>query len=47
MTDDLQYPDAYLRQILREEARLLARLEAQAGRLLARFQRKAAEGNPL
>ncbi|ASL25466.1 lipopolysaccharide core heptose(I) kinase RfaP [Azotobacter chroococcum] len=36
-----------LRQILREEARLLARLEAQAGRLLARFQRKAAEGNPL
>ncbi|MEE4463010.1 lipopolysaccharide core heptose(I) kinase RfaP, partial [Azotobacter chroococcum] len=36
-----------LRQILREEARLIARLEAQAGRLLARFQRKAAEGNPL
>jgi len=36
-----------LRQILDEERRSLARLEAQAGRLLARFRRKAAEGNPL
>ena len=36
-----------LRLILDEEARSLARLEAQAGRLLARFRRKAAEGNPL
>jgi len=49
--DKLRFLRGYFRQplrrILREEARLLARLEAQAGRLLARFRRKAAEGNPL
>ncbi|MDV7212095.1 lipopolysaccharide core heptose(I) kinase RfaP [Azotobacter beijerinckii] len=49
--DKLRFLRGYFRQplrrILHEETRLIVRLEAQAGRLLARFRRKAAEGNPL